>query len=157
MYMKLILVVFGVLLVSSCTKEEMTLYSAYAKNGTGHKIEIRPYFFGSVPPAKVITILANDTKEIANGFDRGIVGNVGFNSNYLSGSDSIIVVFDDLFKMTHYFNAPSQLAPKHYLLSSNRNIYNKDNYAFSFVDQSKYKRESTYLYSFTEQDYLDAR
>ena len=155
--MKYFLLVAIVHLLSGCTKEEMTLYKAYLKNTTSHKIEVKPYFGGVVSSDKIITLLANETKEIANGFDRGIVGNAGFNSQNLSGSDSLIIIFDNLYSITHYLNNPTSLAQKHYLYSSNRNLYNKDNYNYSYQDVSKHKRESTYMYNFIEQDYLDAR
>jgi hypothetical protein len=143
--------------LTGCVKEKITLYYAYAKNSTSHKVEIKPYFSGSIPPNRVIVLMANETKEIANGFDRGIVGNAGFNSNYLSGSDSIVVVFDNLYSITHYLNQPGTFASKYYLYASNRNIYNKDNYAYTYEDLSKYKRKSQYVYEFKEQDYLDAK
>lgn len=155
--MKYFLLAAIVFLLSGCTKEEMTLYKAYLKNTTLHKIEVKPYFGGVVPSDKIITLLANETKEIANGFDRGIVGNAGFNSQNLSGSDSLIVVYDNLYSITHYLNNPASMSLKHYLFSSNRNLYNKENYVYSYQDLSRYKRESTYIYSFIEQDYLDAR
>lgn len=155
--MKYTLLAVCVFLFTGCTKEEMTLYYAYLKNSTSHKIEVKPYFGGVVASDKAIVLLANETKEIANGFDRGIVGNAGFNSRNLSGSDSLVVVFDNLYSITHYLNTPTSLAQKHYLFSSNRNLYNKNNYTYSYQDLSKHKRQNTYNYSFIEQDYLDAR
>ena len=156
--MKIIIrLVIITLLFCGCAKEKNTLYHAYFKNTTAHTIEIKPYFGGVVPSEKIVLLLTNETKEIARGTDRGIVGNAGFNSQNLSGSDSIVVVFDNLYKITHYFTAPLTTAPRFYLLMSNRNIYNKDNYAYSYQDISKYQRESNYNYEFKEQDYLDAK
>jgi hypothetical protein len=155
--MKFFIMIFVSVLLTCCYKEDSTLYYAYMKNTTSHRIEIKPYFAGSVPINKIITLVANDTKEIATGFDRGIVGNAGFNSSYLSGSDSIIVVFDNLYSITHYFSSPAVHTPKYYFLTSNRNIYNKDNYVYTYQDLSKHQRKSTYNYEFKEQDYLDAR
>jgi hypothetical protein len=155
--MKYIHILSASLLLIQCAKEKITLYHAFCKNTTSHKIEIRPYFSGSVPSNKIVVLNSNETREIANGFNRGIVGNAGFDSNYLSGSDSIVVVFDNLYAITHYFIQPAMLSSRHYLLSSNRNIYNKDNYTYTFADISKNKRESNYVYEFKEQDYLDAK
>lgn len=155
--MKYFFLVACVYFLNGCTKEEMTLYYAYLKNTTSHKIEIKPYFGGVASSDKTISLLANETKQIASGFDRGIVGNAGFNSQNLSGSDSLVVVFDNSYSITHYLNTPTSLSPKYYLFSSNRNLYNKNNYAYSYQDLSKHKRENNYNYNFVEQDYLDAR
>lgn len=86
-----------------------------------------------------------------------IVGNAGFNSKYLNGSDSIIVLFDNLYSITHYINTPLLTARKYYLYASHRNLNNKDSYVYTYRDISKQKRETTYTYEFTEQDYLDAK
>lgn len=157
--MKYIILLIALLPITGCTKEKITLYKAYLKNTTSHKIVIRPYFSGVVLPDKVITLLANNnnTFEIANGFVRGIV-KYGFSSGYFGGSnDSVIVVFDDIYSITHYFNTPASLNPKYYLATSHRNIGNPESYKIVSTDLSKYQRENVHTYEFTEQDYLDAK
>ncbi len=155
--MKLILILGFALLFTSCHKEESTLYYAYLKNTTSHKVEIRPFFSGSIPADKVITLLANETKEIANGMDRGI-GNQGFSSSYFGGpNDSVVVLFDNLYSITHYFNTPTTLNSKYYLFTSLRNIGNPKSYLLEKRDISKYQRENKFTFEFKEQDYLDAR
>ncbi len=155
--MKTVLI-FGLCsLIVSCIKEQSTNYYTYLKNTTSHKIEVQPFFGGSIRTDKVIILLAGETKQIAIGTDRGIVGNAGFNSQQLSGSDSIVVVFNNLYKITHYFTTPTGFSPKYYVLSSPRNLYNKDNYIYTYQDLSKYQRQSDYNYLFIEQDYLDTR
>lgn len=153
--MKIYLIVFIFILIG-CTKEQITTYTAYLSNKSNHSIVIRPYFNGIVPTEKIISLALNDSFQIANGSDRGIVNNAGFNSNFLSGSDSIVVTFDNQYKITHYFNQPVNLASKYYLINSNRNLYNKDNYLYTYQDASKNRRESNYLYKFIQQDYLDS-
>ncbi len=131
-------------LLAGCKKEESTNYYAYLKNKTLHKIEIRPYVGNIFPADKVVKLLAGETKQIANGFDRGIVGNVGFNSSYLNASDSIVVIFDNLYSITHYFKSPVIFSTKYYLYSSLRNVGNYLSYIYTYQDLSKHKRESTY-------------
>ncbi len=140
----------------SCRKEESTNFYAYLKNTTTHKIEVKPYFSGIISSDKVVTLLAGESKQIGLGTDRGIVGNVGFNSQF-SGSDSLIVIFDNLYSITHYANTPNSFASKFYLATSLRSLRNKNSYSYSYRDLSKYQRENEYLYTFVEQDYLDAR
>lgn len=141
----------------SCTKEEITNYYAYLKNKTTHQVEIIPYSNGMGVPANVIILTPDGEKQIANGFDRGIVGNAGFNSGVFSNVDSIQVTFDNIYTITHYINTPVNLYPKHYLYRSLRNIANYLSYIFKSEDVSKTKRINTYIFEFTEQDYLDAQ
>jgi hypothetical protein len=140
-----------------CTKEQITVYNAKIINKTSHSIVIKPYFQGAVPNEKTVHLEANQSFEIATGTDRGIVPDGGFDSYYLSGSDSIAVVFDGSYRMVHYFLQPAILAPRHYLITSNRNLYNKDNYTYTFTDVSKNRWENRYEYNITEQDYLDTQ
>ena len=145
------------ILFSSCTKEQITLYTSTIENTTSHNVVIKPYFSGIAPQEKMILIMPNQNFQIANGTERGITENSGFYSNYLSGSDSIIIIFDNEYQITHYFQQPIELAQNYYFLSSPRNLYNKDNYTYTYNDISKNRRESFYLYQIKEQDYLDAR
>lgn len=156
--MKIFFAIAVITLLAGCTKEESTLSYAYLKNGTSHKVEFRPYFSGNVPADKIIILLSNETKEIAKAvFARG-KGNHGFSSSYFGGpGDSIIVVFDDLYSITHYSSTPASVNPKHYLFTSLRNIGNPKSYDLQSRDISKYQRENIYTYTFTEQDYLDAK
>ena len=156
--MKLHFFIALTIILGSCSKEESTISYAYLINGSTHKVVIKPYFSGVVPPDKTIILLSGQTKEIATAsFARGI-GNMGFNSSYFGGlNDSIIVTFDDLYSITHYFNPPATLSNKYYLPSSLRNIANPKSYNLQSRDVSKYQRENKYYYTFIEQDYLDAR
>ena len=145
-----------VFLFIGCYKEQTTIYTADLSNTNTHSIVIRPYFSGLVPPNKVITLTANGTFQIAKGSDRGIVNNGGFDSYIFGGSDSTVVIFDNTYSITHYTTQPTMFAPKYYLVSSNRNLRNKDSYIYSYKDINNTRRESNYLYNFTEQDFLDS-
>lgn len=148
---------FFLLFLCSCIKEKLTLYNASVVNGSTHKVVIKPFFAGINPSDKTITLLPNQRFEIADGADRGL-GNQGFSSAYFGGpNDSVIVVFDDLYAITHYFNPSSALAAKHYLFSNVRNIGNHSNYALRTNRLSNNKEENIFTYTFTEQDYLDAK
>lgn len=150
-------VLFLLFLICSCIKERVTLYKAVLVNNTSHKIVIKPFFGGVNPSEKTITLLSNQNFEIASGSDRGF-GNQGFSSSYFGGpNDSVFVTFDDLYSITHYFNTPSSLATKHYLSSSIRNIGNPSSYSLQTNQLSKYQQENFFTYTFTEQDYLDAK
>ena len=131
-------------LFAGCIKEGSTSYRAVMINPTMHTIEFRPYYGGVVPPANVFKIGANDTLEIALGSFRGIVGQGGFISKYFAGTDSVLVVYDNLYSIVHYVYTPVALNPRHYLYSSLRNIGNQLSYEYTFTDHSKWFRSSNY-------------
>lgn len=144
-------IVFG-----SCNKEESTNYSATMENKTTHKIQIKPYTGGVVNTSKILTLLAGEKREIANGTEPGL-SNGGFISPYFLGGDSLVVVYDDTYSIVHYGTPPIILAPKHHLMSSPRHCANWRNYALTTNKISKHKRENIHYFAFIEQDYLDAR
>lgn len=156
--MKINIVIILLLLFQiGCTKEKITIYKAFLKNTTNHEIKIIPYFSGITYSNKNVILHPGDSVKIGDGFDRGLVNHGGFSSEYLSGSDSLVVSFDNLYTITHYFTTPSTLSNKHYLYSSGRNLGNYLNWEYSYSDLSKNKREAIYLYKFIEQDFLDAK
>ena len=142
----------------SCIKESNTHYVAYLINKTNHVIEIRPFYSGVAPLSNIISLGANETKEIANGNDRGInSAGAGFTSKYFAGADSCVVIFDNTYKITHYVNTPTLLNLKYYLYTSTRNIENLKSYYAETTDINKHSRENIFKYEFIEQDYLDAK
>lgn len=144
-------------LICSCIKERVTVYKATLVNNSSHKIVVYPFFSGVNPSEKTITLLTNQNFEIAYGSVQGL-GTQGFSSTYFGGpNDSVIVTFDDLYSITHYFNTPSVLAARHYLFSNTRNIGNPASYDLQTNRLSKYQQENIFTYTFTEQDYLDAK
>ena len=155
--MKMLFALITISLIPSCTKESITIYYAYLKNTTMHKIEMKPYFSGVVRNDKVVTLLAGEVKQIADGSYRGIGNQAIFLSEYMTGADSLVVVFDDMFPIIHYGITPPSTAPKYYLFTSNRNVGNSKNYKLETRDLNKHKRENTFTFYFIEQDYLDAR
>jgi hypothetical protein len=155
--MRCIASIIVIFVTIGCQKEKITFYQAYIKNNTAHQVKLMPYFAGVAPSSKIIVLTPGDSVQVAQGTDRGKANHAGFNSVYFSGSDSIIVVFDNVHPISHYLNTPLTFSSKYYLYSSPRNIENYLNWSYSFQDVSKSRREAFYLYRFVEQDYLDAQ
>lgn len=156
LFMKPIIVVLMLCLLS-CRKESSTRSTAYWNNLTAHTIEIRPFSRGTVPPGNIVLLKPGDKFLAGAETMRGILNGAGYDIKYFDGADSIQVVFDGQHGITHYFNTPSVLGPKHYLFSSTRNIGNSESYQYTYRDVNKRFREQTFTYEFTEQDYLDAK
>jgi hypothetical protein len=145
-------------LIPSCIKEDITVYTATLKNNTTHNIIILPFKSGSVLASDTIKLAPNSQFQIANGSTWGKVTGPGFSSQYFGGpNDSNIVVFDNLYRVSHYANTPIQLSSKYYLATSMRNIANPYSYKFETVSVNKHKQKNTHIYEFTEQDYLYAQ
>lgn len=142
---------------SGCITEPNTNFKATLKNDSGSKILLTPYLKGSPALDKEVYIFVNESLEIANGSDRGKVNHAGFDSQYLTGMDSLVVIFNDSFKITHYRINPETPSANHYLNEDFRNLFNYLNYEYSIDDRSRGKRVAYYNYVFTEQDYLDAK
>lgn len=146
------------MLFISCTKEDATYYTATLKNSTNHQISIWPYKNGIVHPLDTIKLLPNTEFTIADGSSRGIDSSPGFKSNYFGGpSDSVIVFFDIQNRIAHYFDMPQNTATNFYPFSSTRNLGNPLSYSFQSVSESNHRQRNTHLYTFVEQDYLDAQ
>jgi len=144
-------------LFAGCTKDGATKYYGDLKNGTTHSIKILFFSQGMIVTANTITLDPGKEFRIGNGSNRGIVNHGGFGSEYFTGVDSVHVVFDTTHRISHYIKTPANLFPKHYLYTSTRNLGNYLSYAYTYEDKSKYRRISHYIYTFTEQDYLDAK
>ncbi|WKZ64102.1 MAG: hypothetical protein QY315_04740 [Saprospiraceae bacterium] len=156
--MKQFIALFIIILFNSCKKEEMTLYTATLKNNTTHQITIYPYKNGVVNSSDTINLPPNMEFEIADGYFRGIVTGPGFGSNYFGGpNDSIVVYFDSQFRMTHYADQPQNVASNFYPFTSTRNLGNPLSYTFQSVSESNHRQRNMHLYTFVEQDYLDAQ
>lgn len=70
--------------------------------------------------------------------------------------DSVVVVFDDQFKIKH--NSARELNEKGKMEYFNvRNLTNGINYTITKFKETKHSFARHYSYTFTEQDYLDAR
>jgi hypothetical protein len=154
------LVLFALLLsiYTSCRKEGITVIAANLVNATPHHIMILPYKNGIVEKKDTIRIPPNTHFEFGYGSIRGLITIPLFSSEYFGGSDdSIVVIFDDLYSITHYVNIPTDTAPNYYLYTSLRNLGNRLSYTFYTEKKSKHRRRNNHVYNFTEQDYLDAK
>ncbi|MFT4062692.1 MAG: hypothetical protein QM642_10090 [Edaphocola sp.] len=140
-----------------CIKEKTTSYSASIINEAVVNVEMIPYRYGVLASEESIKLNSGDSVKIASGTDYGIVDHAGFDSDFLSNTDSLVVIFSDTFKVVHYLNDPQNPSIKFVSGKSERNLLQLESYSYSYLDISKYKRSSTYWYTFTESDYEYAK
>jgi hypothetical protein len=140
----------------SCIKEKSTVSNTVFANTTPYAIQVNAYTGGQVQPGSTFSLAANETKQVFSIRDGGIGNGTTFGYIHFP-VDSFVVVFDTAHSIAHYKPALTGNNPKRYLYSSKRNIYNDSSYAVNILSDTKYKREWGFKYTFTEQDYLDAR
>jgi hypothetical protein len=150
--------ILTITILSSCKKDEFTQAIAYLKNTTNHNIKILFYKNGIVASTDTIKLGMNQEVEIANGPLRGLVRVPGFSTKYAIGSDdSVVVVFDNIYKVSHYVNLPANLFSKYYQYNSLRNIGNAKSYIFTSTQVASTKLTNVHRYEFVEADYNYAR
>lgn len=142
----------------SC-KEEETVIKAYLINDSNHNIEILFYKSGVVNLGDTLSLMPNEELLFAHMSHRGDVQIPMFGNKHIGlESDSILVVFDNSFKVTHYYTIlPAALAEKHYLRESLRNIINPYSYEFTHKKRGRGRYLNIHKYYFTESDYEFAK
>src|SRR5690606_25399382 len=151
----IILISLFSVLLKSCRKEENTNYKAMLINKSSVQILLVSYIDGR--DVDRITINDGSSVIIGEGTDRGFVNHAGFDSKYLSGVDSVIIIFNDSFSVSHYNNNPIAFSFKYYLQENSRNIFNYLNYNYYHQDKSRGWRNAYYRFTFTEEDYNFAK
>jgi hypothetical protein len=156
---KIFLLVFLLTIYTGCIKEYMTFYTVYLVNPTQHQITLLCYKNGMVMQGDSIRMPPLTHFLFGSGAEKGANPHPGFSSEHFGGQDdSIVVIFDDKYRISHYGNIPPDTASKFYLYSSVRNLGNISSYEFYTKERRRSKSvDNTHVYKFTEQDYLDAR
>lgn len=141
----------------SCTKETVGHTKTFIKNTTSHTIKLIPYNGASLDNANIKIVSPNSTLEVYNANVRGKTIDPCFGTLLLQPYDSVLVTYDDTVKIPHIkFNLPYSGTHK-ILFQSNRSISNHNNYLKEITDENKYSLTGQFIYTFVEQDYLDAR
>ena len=156
MIKRTIIIVTCLLFLLSCSRSKPSITTrTYLYNLTTHTISIWVYRLG----IKKDSITVNPNANIRIGFSDGSLGD--WVTEYYG--DSIVVTFDNIYKTAHYqhitFN-DSLLRKHHYLYKNKRNVQNGNNYELKVVGAKRFPKrygEYYYNYTFTEQDYLDAK
>lgn len=125
-------------------------------NQTIHSIKITPYYLGEIsnedvkdiPPKGMVKVLSNSNRGKSSGVSYPI---------YLMPLDSVVVVYDGVVTAIYYRQNSKGNNPRAILYTSNRSIYNESNYTRRILSESKRQISNEYTFTFTEQDFLDAK
>jgi hypothetical protein len=147
---------FIFLFFTACIKESNTFSTTRFNNTTSHYISVDVYKWGGLVPQHSFFLTPGESKIVLSTSNGGIGNGIALGS-MLMIMDSIKVVFDDLYRITHYKPSLTGTNPHNYPYHSPRNIFNDSSYTRVLKGDRKYRRECDFKYTFTQQDYLDAR
>lgn len=139
-----------------CRQEDKLV--ARLHNDAGVPVTVLPYKAGSVLPQDTVRLNNGESFRVGFGSSYGDVRTPFFETEILAigENDSIVVVFDFDFRVTHYIEAPALKSDKCHLYESDRNIIRRKNYEFEIVD-TKGGRTNYHDYYFTSSDFEFAR
>jgi hypothetical protein len=152
------IIILTMLFCSACIKDYSSLTSSFIKNDTGHLILIEPYFNGLVDNNYTVELYPNEEKQLLkNVVVKGkSLGNAY--GTYLQPFDSIIIHFDNTkFSIHTKFNSTDTLGSEVIKFNNNRSISNEKNWTKTITAEDKHTLNGFYTFTFTEQDYLDAK
>jgi hypothetical protein len=151
---RIIIVLF--FLSTACIESRTDNYS-FIENKTNHNISINPYLAGNISTSLVFEIGPHEKKLIDYISYGGAIGNGFSYGSTITFQDSILVIFDHKDTILHYKPTLIGSAKRFYPFSSPRNLYNEANYIKTAIEKTSYSSKHYFLYTFTEQDYLDAK
>ncbi len=154
---KLLLICIYLVVQIGCTKEKSTNTYLYIQNSTQHKIQVIPFKNGIEYTQGKFSLTSQQKLTIGVYSTRGISNIPLAFPEYMNGTDSIRVIYDSTYTITHYLITPVSYNSKFLLRSSNRNIGNIGNYINTITIDKKYQRSWDMIFTSTEQDYLDAK
>jgi hypothetical protein len=139
--------------MSSCIKEESTLSELIYINNTKNTISFKVFQNSYISDS--FKILPNSEFNKESFSERGLSKEPIIFFDFLRESDSIIVTFNDSFSLTH-LNDSVTYGKKRISYFSSRSLYGA-NYINIKVDEKKNYIHYKKTFTFTEQDYLDAK
>lgn len=140
----------------SCNKEKQTNFQVTLTNKTNQLIKVYFYNSGLTIATDSINLLSNIPFLFADGYFRGIVTIPQFIPKY-SASDSIVVVFNNFYRVNHNSGNIANTSTKFYPRFSTRNVRNPASYIFTSKVTTKNSLFNEHFYEFTEADYQFAR
>ncbi|MGE5316452.1 MAG: hypothetical protein ACM3ME_00545 [Chloroflexota bacterium] len=151
-----LLLITLMLIITACDYTGSTTSQVIIKNTSSHKVKILPYQNGTVKQSAVINLKTGEEKTVSSNVERDILGTGSYFPEYVLGTDSVIVLFDDSLKTIHFNDSVSISPSSFHWSNSPRSLWNIDKFDISVRDLSKKERIYTARYTFTEDDYLYA-
>lgn len=139
-----------------CTKDYKSHTETYLDNSTSYSIEIQPFQSGAIDMDQLVTINPHERLKV---YEDNVWGKTlgPCWATLLQPYDSVMVVFNDERRSKHLRFSYTGSCDYCIGFERNRNITNKKNYQQVVTKEHKRYLNGYFNYTFTEQDYLDAR
>lgn len=155
--MKILALIVIPLVALNCTrKEESCTTDNYLINNTNHSIQINFYSDGILQDADKVELNKNESKNVFSHFSLGKKNTFSYGQK-ISIFDSAILLFDDTVRIKHYSFKVDSSGKKGLGFEDIRNIINPSNYSGGLSNETKHTATYTYKFTFTEQDFLNAK
>mgnify|MGYP003617035450 CR=1 FL=1 len=155
--MKKYLNLFIFLLFTSCIRDGNTSNNVNIENNTNHIIKLIPYKNGVVDSLKIKAIPNYSSIQIERNNQRGKTEVPVVFWDYFKNLDSIVIIWDNTYSVTHMLSDTFFSAKKYIQFDEIRNIGLNSSYTNTSSNESKIGITWHVNYTFTEQDYLDAK
>jgi hypothetical protein len=155
--MKYLVLCFVIIIASSCIKDYASVSSSILVNSTSHTIKILPYMFGDPLFSQSITLQPNSKDSI---FRTKPVKGKSLGDPYgvfLRPYDSVIVLFNNVKSSKHQRFGDSTTCDRCISITNHRAISNPDNWTKEIQKEFKHYLHGSFTYTFTEQDFLNAK
>ncbi len=149
----MLLYISVILSISACECEGTFITYSKLENRSTVDISIKTYRNGVIY-SKIILVGRNEVAMLDqnSGRTKAIV-----HSSYLGVLDSLIIEFNNTKKATHYGYSKTGNNSQAILSTNNRSLFNSVGYVQKTVKDTKCYLETDFVYTFTEQDYLNAK
>lgn len=144
------------LLLTGCLEED-TLTEVYLQNNSSHEVLLRPYQSGAIDNARIVSLQPGNKFRIENTYQRGKTKVPIYFFDYFRGIDSIQVIWDNTYSVTHMISDSFTSVVKYIAFGNVRNLGNGIAYPSEIRHESKRSITWELNYSFTEQDYEYAK
>lgn len=152
------------LLLAACVKEEYFRTQSWLVNRSAHRILITPYLRDSAYRFQTVTLQPGDSTRVYDGSGPGKDGATtwgyqlrNFDSLRIAYVDTSRTAPADTARIGHTRQGLTVTYPHVIPYTSPRSLYNSANWQTALNEESRYMRSNRYWYTFTEQDYRDAR
>lgn len=155
---RLIITALVILYASACSvKEEVSSTSVILFNNTEHQISITSFRNGVANNSSLIHLPNYGNYTIESGSSLGKTKGPVYFFDYFQNVDSVVVMWDNTYPITHMISDSFISTDKYIPFGNSRNLGNGNAYTNELTEETKYTIAWTVKYTFTEQDYLDAK
>ena len=151
---RIVIILILILLSTACIIEDGGFTESFLINQSNHSIKVVPYLNGTVQVDAIELVNPYEKLSVFHLHQRGKITKPSY-ADILIAYDSVKLIYDDQYAVKHLKTVAQ--APHEISFVNNRNLVNVKNYEFVLDKETKHTIANHYNFTFTEQDYLDAK